>query len=106
MSYKPHVAAMKTHGSFQQQQTGGSQVTNPKACFNCRETGHFIANCPYKKATLSVFSNSVNGLKQMTGITHEAPAKTQPSFGRAKVNHVYTEEAEDALRVVLGEFLV
>jgi hypothetical protein len=81
-------------------------VTNPKACFNCRETGHFIANCPYKKATLSVFSNSVNGPKQMTGITREAHVKTQPSFGKAKVNHVYVEEAEDAPRVVLGEFLV
>jgi hypothetical protein len=42
----------------------------------------------------------------MTEITHEAPVKTQPSFGRAKVNHVYAEEAEDAPKVVLGEFLV
>jgi hypothetical protein len=31
-------------------------------CFNCRETGHFIANCPYaKKPTASSYSNSVNG---------------------------------------------
>jgi hypothetical protein len=81
-------------------------VTNPKACFNCRETGHFIVNCPYKKATPSVFSNSINRPKQMTGITREAPAKTQPSFGRAKVNHVYVEEDEDAPGVVLGEFLI
>jgi hypothetical protein len=81
-------------------------VTNPKACFNCRETGHFIANCPYKKVTASVFSNSVNGPKQMTGITRGAPAKTQPSLGRAKVNHVYAEGAEDAPGVVLGEFLI
>jgi hypothetical protein len=42
----------------------------------------------------------------MTGITRGAPAKTQPSLGRAKVKHVYAEEAEDALVVVLGEFLV
>jgi hypothetical protein len=81
-------------------------VTNPKACFNCRETRHFIANCPYKKSTPSVFSNSVNGSKQMIEITRRAPAKTQPSFGKAKVNHVYAEEAEDAPGVVLGEFLV
>jgi hypothetical protein len=81
-------------------------VTNPKACFNCRETGYFIVNYPYKKVTPSVFSNSINGPKQMTGITHGAPAKTHPSFGKAKVNHVYAEEAEDAPVVVLGEFLV
>jgi hypothetical protein len=81
-------------------------VTNTNACFNYRETGHFIANCLYKKATPSVFSNSVNGLKQMIGITRGAPAKTQPSFGKAKVNHVYAKEAEDAPGVVLSEFLV
>jgi hypothetical protein len=63
MSYKPPVAPMKTQGSFQQQQTRGSQVTNPKICFNCRETRHFIANCPYKKSIPSVFSNSVDGPK-------------------------------------------
>jgi hypothetical protein len=63
-------------------------VTNPKAYFNCREIVHFIANYPYKKATPSVFSNSINGPKQMIGITRGA------------------EEAEDALGVVLGEFLV
>jgi hypothetical protein len=42
----------------------------------------------------------------MIEITRRAPAKTQPSFGKAKVNHVYAEEAEDAPGVVLGEFLV
>jgi hypothetical protein len=81
-------------------------VTNQKACFNCRETRHFIANCPYKKATPSVFSNSVSGLKQITGITRGALANTQPSFGKAKVNHAYAEEVEDAPGVVLSEFLV
>jgi hypothetical protein len=47
-------------------QSNTSQViannNNSRVCFNCRETGHFIANCPYaKKPTASAFSNSVNG---------------------------------------------
>jgi hypothetical protein len=42
----------------------------------------------------------------MIGVTRGEPAKTQPSLGRAKVNHVYAKEAEDAPGVVLGEFLV
>ena len=48
-------------------QSNASQVTtnnnNARACFNCRETGHYIANCPYAKNKLaaSAFSNSVNG---------------------------------------------
>jgi ribonuclease HI len=100
-------APAKTQGINHTQSAGGSQLTNPKACFNCRETGHFIANCPYKnKPAPSVFSNSVNGPKQASGASRGAPAKSQQSFGKAKVNHVYAEEAEDAPGVILGEFLV
>jgi hypothetical protein len=91
VSYRPPTLPAKTQGSFQKQQTGGSQMSNPKACFNYRETGHFIANCPYQKVTPSVFSNSVNGSKQMTGPVRSIPAKTQSSFAKAKVNHVYAE---------------
>jgi hypothetical protein len=41
------------------------------------------------------------------GANNTAPARTQQqSFGKAKVNHVYAEEAEDAPRVIFGEFLV
>jgi hypothetical protein len=43
---------------------------------------------------------------QMTGPTRAAPAKTQPSYGKAKVNHVYVEQVEDTPDVVLGEFMV
>jgi hypothetical protein len=81
-------------------------VSNPKACFNCRETGHFITNYPYPKMAPSTFSNSMKGLKQMTGPARAAPAKTQQSYGKANVNHVYTEQAEDTPDVVHGEFLV
>ena len=48
-------------------QSNASQVTNNnsnvRACFNCRETGHFIADCPYakNKPATSAFSNTVNG---------------------------------------------
>jgi hypothetical protein len=81
-------------------------MSSSKACLNCKESDHFIANCPYQKATLSVFSNSVNGPKQMAGPIRSVPAKTQPSFGKAKVNHVYAEQTEGTPDVVLGEFLV
>jgi hypothetical protein len=63
VSYQPSIIPMKTQGSFQKQSMGGSQVSNPKTCFNCRETGHFIVNCPYLKTAPSIFSNSVNGPK-------------------------------------------
>jgi hypothetical protein len=104
--YQPSIAPVKTQGSFQKQQTGGSQMSNPMACFNYRETGHFIANYPYQKIALSTFSNSVNGPKQMTGPARATPANTQRSYGKAKVNHVYAKQAEDTPDMVLGEFLV
>jgi hypothetical protein len=116
VSYKVHTAPFrqpsqsvptKIQGINHTQSAGGSQLTNPKACFNCHETGHFIANCPYKnKPAPSVFSNSVNGPKQTSGASRGAPAKTQQSYGKAKVNHVYAEEAGDAPGVILSEFLV
>jgi hypothetical protein len=106
MSYWPPTLPVKTQESFQEQQTGGSQMSNPKACFNYRETGHFIANCSYQKVTPSVFSNSVNGPKQMTEPIRSVPDKTQLFFVKAKVNHVYAEQTEGTLNVVLSEFLV
>jgi hypothetical protein len=98
----------KTQGTFHTQQMGGgSQVTNMRACFHIRERGHLIANCPYKNQPApSVFSNSVNGPRQPTGANRTTPAKIQQSFGKAKVNHVYSEEAEEAPGVIFGEFLV
>jgi hypothetical protein len=81
-------------------------VSNPKTCFNYRETGHFIANYPYPKTAPSTFSNYVNEPKQMTRPARAAPAKTQQSYGKAKVNQVYAEHAEDTPNMVLVEFLV
>jgi hypothetical protein len=102
VSYQPPIVPAKTQGPFQKQQIGGSQMSNPKTCFNCRETGHFIAYCPYPKIDPSTFSKSINGPKPVTGPAHAAPAKTRQSYGKAKVNHVYAEQAGDTPDVVLG----
>ena len=97
---------MKTQNTLRTQPSGGSQVTNVKTCFHCREAGHYKANCPYlNQPAPSVFSNSVQGPKQPTEANHAAPARSQQqSFGKAKVNHVYAEEAEDAPGVILVSF--
>jgi hypothetical protein len=91
-------------------------------CFNCRETGHFIANCPYaKKPTDSAFSNSVDGPRPLVSRANCVPVRSnnnfvnnnnqqmrqpQQSYGRARVNHINTQEAQEAQGVVLCEFLV
>jgi hypothetical protein len=93
-------------------------------CFNCRETGHFITNCPYaKKPTATTYSNSVNGPRQLVSGANRMPVRSnnnfssnnnnnqqmrqpQQSYGRARVNHINAQEAQEAQGVVLGEFLV
>jgi hypothetical protein len=99
-------------------QSNASQViasNNARACFNCRETGHFIANCPYanNKPAASAFSNSVNEPRPALSGANRVPIRSnnignnnQQSFGRARVNHINTQEAQDTQGVVLGEFLV
>jgi hypothetical protein len=62
-------------------QNNTSQVTanknNTRACFNCCETRHFIASCPYaKKPTASTFSNSVNGLRPVVSRANRVPVRS------------------------------
>jgi hypothetical protein len=95
-----------------------SDNTNVRACFNCRETGHFIANCPYakNKPATSAFSNTVNGPRPALTGANRVPIRnndnsqqtkqSQQSFGRARVNHLDAQEAQGAQGVVLGEYLV
>jgi hypothetical protein len=108
-------------------QSNTSQVTannnnNSRVCFNCRETRHFIANCPYaKKPTASAYSNSVNEPRTLVSGANRMPVRsnnfgnnnsnqqmrqTQQSYGRARVNHINAQEDQEAQGVVLGEFLV
>ena len=93
-----------------------------RACFNCRETGHFIADCPYakNKPATSAFSNTVNGPRPILSGANRVPIRNnsnannnsqqmrqpQQSFGRARVNHINAQEAQGAQGVVLGEYLV
>ena len=62
-------------------QSNASQVTtnnsNARIYFNCRETGHFIANCPYakNKPATSAFSNTVNGPRPVLSGANRVPIR-------------------------------
>jgi hypothetical protein len=99
-------------------QSNTSQVTtnnnnNSRVCFNCRETGHFIDNCPYAKMpTASTYSNSVNGPRPLVSGANRMSVRSnnnfsnnnsnqqtrqpQKSYGRARVNHINAQEAQEA----------
>ena len=101
-------------------QSNASQVTtnnNARACFNYRETRHYIAHWPYakNKPAASVFSNSVNGPRPPISRANRVPVgsnkkgnnnNNQEPYGRARINHINAQEAQGAQGVVLGEFLV
>ena len=96
-------------------QSNASQVTtnnsNARVCFNCRETGHFIANCPYakNKPATSAFSNMVNGPRPVLSGANRVPIRNnnntnnnnqqmrqpQQSFGRARLNHINAQELKE-----------
>ena len=71
----------RSQNTMKAQQSNASQVTtnnsNARACFNCRETGHFIANCPYakNKPATSAFSNTVNGPRPVLSGANRVPIR-------------------------------
>jgi hypothetical protein len=67
-------------------QNNTSQVTannnnSSRVCFKCRETGHFIANCPYAKPTTTTYSNSVNGPRPLMSGANRMPVRSNNNFG-------------------------
>jgi hypothetical protein len=61
---------------------------------------------PIQESTNTISFLQLCGPRQPTRANRTAPAKSQQSFGKAKVNQVYVEEAEEAPGVIFGEFLV
>ena len=91
----------RSQNTMRAPQNNASQVTtnnnNARACFNCHETGHYIANCPYarNKPAASGFSNSVNGPRPPVSGANRVPVgsnkgnnNSQQTYGRARVNHI------------------
>ena len=111
---------LRSQNTMRAPQSNASQVStnnsNARVCFNCRETGHYIANCPYAKNKLAAlaFSNSVIGPRPPVSRANHVPVgsnkkgnnNSQQPYGRARVNHINAQEAQGAQGVVLGEFLV
>ena len=71
----------RSQNTMKAPQSNASQVTttnnNARACFNYRETGHYIANCLYakNKPVTSTFSNSVNGPMPVLSSANRVPIR-------------------------------
>jgi hypothetical protein len=85
MQQGPRSNAPTMHGAPPQgNRTGG-------ACFKCGLTGHFAWQCPTRSTT--------------AGAGNQVKLQGQQNFMRGRVNHMTSEEAQQAPDVVLGLFL-
>jgi hypothetical protein len=85
MQQGPRSNAPITHGALTQgSRTGG-------ACFKCGLTGHFAWQCPTWSTT--------------PGAGNQVKPQGQQNFMHGRVNHMTSDEAQQALDVVLGMFL-
>jgi hypothetical protein len=76
-----------------------SNQPRANACWHCGDPSHYKNNCPQLNTSAPTYSNSVNGPKSDPAPASKAPSsngqlsKTQ-YHGRARVNHVDTQEAQ------------
>jgi hypothetical protein len=85
MQQGPRSNAPTTQGApTQGNRTGG-------ACFKCGLTGHFAWQCPTRSTT--------------AGAGNQVKSQGQQNFLHGRVNHMTSEEAQQAPDVVLGMFL-
>jgi hypothetical protein len=106
----PSRFSQQGQSSFQAPSVASNQPP-ANACWHCGDPSHYKNNCPQLKASGPTYTNSVNGPKNAPAPTSKAPSsnsqqsKTQ-YHGRARVNHIDAQEAQQAPRIVLSEFLV
>ena len=104
-SYQPKTTYQNQAYGKTQHNNIGQVTNNVRTCFNCHETGHYIANCPYKNNTpaVSTQSHTVNGpgptvSEVNCGFPHnnsnannnsQMLKQPQQPYGRAHVNHIH-----------------
>jgi hypothetical protein len=72
----------------------------PFTCFGCGQPGHKIAECPVKNGTPPASTQT------RQAATPAAPRKNVARAIRSRLNHMTTEDAQDAPDMVYGMFLV
>jgi hypothetical protein len=74
-----------------------------RRCYNCGEKGHYANRCPNSRTRAN---QPAIATPAPTRGANSVPVAAKQNYARGRVNHVAVEEAQDALDVVTGMFLV
>jgi hypothetical protein len=72
-------------------------------CYNCGEMGHYANRCPNSRTQANQPATATSA---PTHGVNSVPVAAKQNYVRERVNHVVVEEAQEALNVVIGMFLV
>jgi hypothetical protein len=89
--------------SVQRTQAAQDPQQANRRCYSCCEQGHYVNRCPN---SCTCVSQPAIATPAPTHGANSVPVAAKYNYARGRVNHVAMEEAQEALDVVIGMFLI
>jgi hypothetical protein len=101
----PNNLQTPTAGNQSVQRTQATQDPQQvdRRCYNCGEQGHYANRCPNLRTHVN---QPAIVTPAPTCGANSIPIAAKQNYARGRVNHVAVEEAQEALDIVIGMFLI